>query len=180
MHNISKLIYSNLKSFSSLESHTLSKEDSFFILLNDYKDFLLDSAECCSFTLVDKSDLQSIAPGVISCAEKFGFISNIIFVPFFKDDDVVFLDITEDNFSSYLSYVSALFSICKCAVPYMLGTDCAKIIVPIEKDPVGVSRCMYKASILSMVQEMRKEFEMYNVSVETPFYSNSLDLADFI
>ncbi|MEG1798986.1 MAG: hypothetical protein RR214_02270, partial [Synergistaceae bacterium] len=70
------------------------------------------------------------------------------------------------DFLFYCGLLSELYSLCKCAVPYMLGCPDAKILIPCPPSPDGAAQSMYCGAVAAMGENLKSEFSAYGISVE--------------
>ncbi|MDO5563426.1 MAG: SDR family oxidoreductase [Synergistaceae bacterium] len=125
--------------------------------------------EAFPYICSDKN-LAAIAPAVIGCADKFGGIDTLIFDVSRDDKTSLFLDITEEEFVFYTNAINEFHSLCRCALPYMLGRDGASVIARAFKEPSGAAQAAYNGAVSEMVKAMRGEFENFGVKVETVIF----------
>ncbi|GHV52817.1 hypothetical protein FACS1894216_09670 [Synergistales bacterium] len=72
-----------------------------------------------------------ISKAVVDTAESFGGIDVLVFMRDFweKDGGELFLDLGEDDWDSAMALVKAFFLSCKYAIPYLINSPCARVIV---------------------------------------------------
>lgn len=106
--------------------------------------------------------LEDAAPATVQCAETLGGIDELIFMPQLPKAEPLFLDIPEDSFLSCTSALNALFSVCKCALPYMLGeTEVAiKIVSPEGKE---LTSRVYRAAVEAFIEALNSELSALGI-----------------
>lgn len=121
---------------------------------------------CHPYINADKS-LASIAPAVVACADKFGGIDVLLFDAQLKGSTELFLDISEDEFVSRTGLINEFHSLCRCALPYMLGREGASVRARVGHGLPGAATAAYNGAIIAMAETMNEEFGDYGIKAET-------------
>lgn len=172
------VVFTNSSSIKN-DFSLFDNKNNFFIVFNDTgADAPADERDNVAY--IDEISLQTIAPNIIRCAESYGIIERLCFLPYSDEEDTAFLDISEESFLSYQNMLSALFFVCKCSLPYMLAAEEPEIVIPAEDNPSGIAKRVYNTSLLSMSEEIKKELSAYNITVKAPSFSGKLNIKDYL
>lgn len=179
MNNCVNIIFTNVSALSEEVLKIADNKKLFWIVYSD-------SASDCDFSryenihLLKDISLSSIAPAVIECVEKFGVIDKIVFAPRCNASDVMFLEISEDEFNICQKLVASLFFIIKCSLPYMLTSTSPEVIVPVEVSPTSISGNLYKGFLSSMIDVIDEESKTYNITVNLYPFIGPMNISDYI
>lgn len=122
--------------------------------------------ECAGWSVTEDGSLELCAPAVVECAEKLGGIDELIFAPELSTTATLFLDLPEDEFIAHTSAIEAIFGLCKCALPYMMGADGAAVRIMRPKERGNLTSSVYNAAISAMAERMNAELTEYGVRTE--------------
>lgn len=120
---------------------------------------------CVGSCVTSEQTFEKISEAVFEAADILGVINTIVYAPELKADGKVFLDLSADDFTAHTTSLNAIFLICKCALPYMLGTEGSTIAVVLPQEPVNAISQMYNGAISSLADAMNRELASYGVSV---------------
>ena len=111
------------------------------------------------------TEMETISPAVIECAETLGAIDRIVFAPEINAEGRLFLDLSEDQFNDHINALKGFFMLCKCALPYMLGRDKPEIIVRLPQDRRNLTVQVYRAAIMTAANNLSEELAQYHIEV---------------
>ncbi|MDO4562055.1 MAG: SDR family NAD(P)-dependent oxidoreductase [bacterium] len=127
---------------------------------------LKEISGCAGGCVTAEMTLEAIAPAVVSCAENLGAIDRLVYAPELKTQGELFLDLTEEDFTAHTVAVNGLFTLCKCALPYMMGGESPEIIVKLPRERENLTAGMYRAAVKAVAESLNGELAPYGVNVK--------------
>ncbi|MDO4988490.1 MAG: hypothetical protein Q4E17_05665 [Synergistes sp.] len=122
--------------------------------------------DCAGYSVVRSSALCNVAPSVIECAEKLGGIDKIFFAPALTTRGSLFLDLDEESFVSHTEAFTALFMVCKCALPYMMGGREPEVLIELPHETENIISGVYCAAVEKLAKDMNNELAEWGVNVK--------------
>lgn len=110
--------------------------------------------------------LEDLAPAVIDAAEKLGGISSMVFAPELSTGSTLFLDLPEQEFLDHLAALGGFFSLCKCALPYMMGQENAAVTLLLPREADNTASAAFSAAAKAVTEKLGEEFEPYGIKTE--------------
>lgn len=126
----------------------------------------LNEVGCCvGGCITPAQTFEEISEAVYKAADTLGVMNTIVYAPILKAEGSVFLDLNAEDFAVHTTSLNGFFLICKCALPYMLGTEGAVIAVALPKEPTNAISSMYKGALTNIADAMNSELASYGVTV---------------
>ena len=136
----------------------------------DLPELITRFTEICSVAgsaSVVSMSLEDLAPSVVEAAEKLGGIEKMIFAPDLASESTIFLDLPEHEFLEHMEAVEGFFSLCKCAVPYMMGQECAEITALLPEEAQNAASVALSAALKAISERLLEELAPYGITVKT-------------
>lgn len=109
--------------------------------------------------------LEAIAPAVVACAEALGGIDRLVFAPGLSAHGRLLLDLSYDELTEHTAAINALFALCGCALPYMLGRGDAEIIIALPHEEENCISRIYRAAARAAAESLGEELAGCGVNV---------------
>jgi|GEM_PF-3912079 len=166
-----KVIYiasTNLSPSDEIIAELIKRGNSIFMTTSCGLNESVSNAHIVCHSSVEQG-LAEDANNVVECTEMFGGIDILLYAKWIDRSEKLFLDVNKDEIEPYLEQIKELFTLCKCAVPYMLGRENALILLPIDNDvsTINAPRAIYTGACISAVNVLSAEFADYGLQIKT-------------
>ena len=102
---------------------------------------------------------------VAACAEALGGIDRLVFAPGLSAHGRLLLDLSYDELTEHTAAINALFALCGCALPYMLGRGDAEIIIALPREEENCISRIYRAAARAAAESLGEELAGCGVNV---------------